>query len=831
MKKIVLLNFAFLTMGIATAQNAASYNESSAINNEAQQTLNNVDKQFFIENKGQWPAEVLFLTQMGGLNAWITTKGMWYEFYKTEEIPSTSTGNKETTTPDAMADKFESKQYKRWGQRVGYTLIGNNTAVKTQGKQKQDGYYNYFLGNDHSKHASNVGLYKEALVKDVYTGVDMRYYFEKGLLRYDYIVHPGADPSQIRFNIEGSDKTYLNDKGELVFTTCFGEVKNAELYSYQNQDNQPSIKGKKQVAAKFTKQTNGLWTITLGAYNKNQTLIIDPLVYSTYIGGIGTYDIGHSIALDSSANAYMTGETNSIPDYDITAGAFQTTYGGGSKDVFVTKLNASGTALIYSTYIGGSGEDYGYSIALDASANVYITGVTNSTNYDINAGAFQSTFGGGNGDVFVTKLNAFGTALIYSTYIGGSAGETGTSIAIDASDNAYITGRTLSTDYDITAGAFQTTFGGGIDAFITKLNASGTALIYSTYIGGGGGLGYDYGHSVALDSSANAYITGSTYCSDYPITAGAFQTTLEGNTDAFVTKINTSGTALIYSTYIGGSSDESSFSIALDASYNTYITGATSSTNYDITVGAFQTTYGGGNYDAFVTKLNTSGNTLIYSTYIGGSDDDYFFLYPPSIALDASAHAYITGSTSSTDYDITAGAFQTTYGGGNNDVFVTKLNDSGTALIYSTYIGGSGDENGLSIALDTSANVYITGVASLYYPITAGAFQTTHGSTNTPGGVGGDVFVSKLNLSSVASNPEIEKEMIHVYPNPTRDNVTISMSSESAKIEVIDIQGKLLDASTIQNGGLVSLVNYERGVYFLRITTESGTSLHRVVKN
>ena len=227
MKKIILLSFSFLTIGIASAQNSAISNESSATNNKTQQTLNNVDKQFFIENKGQWPVEVLFLTQMGGLNVWITTKGMWYEFYKTEEIKENP---KASHLDREIVDANEPKQYKRWGHRVGYTLIGNNTVVNTQGKQKQNGYYNYLLGNDFSKHASNVGLYKEALVKDVYTGIDMRYYFDKGLLRYDYIVNPGADPSQIRFKIEGSDKTYLNDKDELVFTTCFGEVKNSEPF-------------------------------------------------------------------------------------------------------------------------------------------------------------------------------------------------------------------------------------------------------------------------------------------------------------------------------------------------------------------------------------------------------------------------------------------------------------------------------------------------------------------------------------------------------------------------------------------------------------------------
>ena len=754
MKKIILLSFSFLTIGIASAQNADISNESSATNNKAQQTLNNVDKQFFIENKGQWPVEVLFLTQMGGLNVWITTKGMWYEFYKTEEIKENSNASQ---LGRDIVDANELKQYKRWGHRVGFTLIGNNTAVNRQGKQKQNGYYNYLLGNDFSKHASNVGLYKEALVKDVYTGIDMRYYFDKGLLRYDYIVNPGADPSQIRFKIEGSDKTYLNNKNELVFTTCFGEVKNSELYCYQNQDNVPDINARNQVAAKFTKQVIGAWTIALGAYNKNQTLIIDPLIYSTYIGGSG-YDYGISIALDASGNAYIAGTTSST-NYDITAGAFQTTIGGGYADIFVTKLNSSGTALIYSTYIGGSDNEEVNSIALDASANAYITGRTVSVNYDVTAGAFQTTYGGG-WDIFVTKLNSSGTALIYSTYIGGSSNDWGRSIAIDASANAYITGSTSSIDYDITAGAFQTSYGWG-DAYVTKLNASGTALVYSTYIGGSGS---DLGNSIALDASANAYITGRTYSTDYDITAGAFQTTNGGVWwDAFVTKLNASGTALIYSTYIGGSSDEEGYSIALDASTNAYITGSTNSIDYDVTAGAFQTTYEG-SHDVFVSKLNASGTALIYSTYIGGSNDEGGY----SIALDASDNAYITGSTNSIDYDITAGAFQTTIGG-VYDAYVTKLNDSGTALIYSTYIGGSQWTSSSAITLDASAYAYITGSTnSIDYDITAGAFQTSYG------GGSDDVFVTKLCLGVPSS--------VVLSSAPSTSNQTVCLNSAITNI-------------------------------------------------
>jgi hypothetical protein len=563
------------------------------------------------------------------------------------------------------------------------------------------------------------------VVKNVYNGIDLRYYFDNGYLRYDFVVHPGADPSQIKFELDGEFKEYLKNN-TLCYTTRFGEVQMQDLYVYQQGD-------KKQVQSKFV-QENGVWQFQLNNYDKNQPLIIDPLIYSTYIGG-DSDDYAYAIAIDGSGNAYITGRTVST-NYDITPGAFQTTH-AGNDDVFVTKLNSTGTGLIYSTYIGGSDSDGGGAIAIDDSGNAYITGWTYSTDYDITPGAFQTTHAG-NDDVFVTKLNSTGTGLIYSTYIGGSDSDGGGAIAIDDSGNAYITGYTESTNYDITPGAFQTTNGGSWDVFVTKLNSTGTALIYSTYIGGSD---YDEVYGIAIDDSGNAYITGETNSTDYDITPGAFQTTYAGNGDVFVTKINSTGTGLIYSTYIGGSDSDGDGAIAIDDSGNAYITGYTYSTNYDITSGAFQTT-NGGLCDVFVTKLNSTGTGLIYSTYIGGSGNDYGI----GIAIDGSGNAYITGETNSTDYDITPGAFQTT-NGGLCDVFVTKLNSTGTGLIYSTYIGGSNDDYGNAIAIDGSDNAYVTGsTKSTDYDITPGAFQTTSEGYQ-------DVFVTKICPGTIPSQP------------------------------------------------------------------------------
>jgi hypothetical protein len=724
MKKIVTTIFTCV-LGAASV-----FATQPSSNLKAEEALQKADKQFFIENKGQWHSDVLFLTRMGGLDVWITKYGVNYTFYKIEKNPN---AEKAAHLPSKFENDLDDATL--LGHRILLKLQNHNANPLPQGKIKQQGYYNYLIGNDPSKHASNVGLYKEAVVKNVYNGIDLRYYFDKGSLRYDFIVQPGADPSQIKFELDGEYKEYLKNN-TLCYTTHFGEVQMQDLYVYQQSD-------KKQVPAKFTQQ-NGAWQFQLSNYDKTQSLIIDPLIYSTYIGGTGS-EFSNAIAIDNSGNAYITGNTTST-NYDTTAGAFQTIYGGGLQggDVFVTKLNSMGTALIFSTYIGGSNDDLGRAIAVDDLGNVYITGETTSNDYDTTQGAFQTTFGGGYYDVFVSKLNSTGTALIYSTYLGGSYMDGGNSIAIDASGNAYITGWTNSSDFDTTSGAFQTTYAGGGDFFVTKLNSSGTSLIYSTYIGGSS---YDEGFGIAIDSIGNAYITGRTTSTDYDITSGAFQTTYGGGTyDVFVTKLNSTATGLIYSTYIGGSSYDEGYSIAIDGSGNAYIAGSTESNDFDVTPGAFQTTKGGGTYDSdiFVTKLNSTGTTLVYSTYIGGNSGDYAY----AISLDNFGNAYIIGNTWSTDFDITPDAYQTS-NEGQHDVFVTKLNNTGTSLIHSTFIGGSGSDYGRGIAIDGFGSAYITGhtYSSSNYDTTSGAFQTTFGGGPV------DVFVSKLCFGSIPAQP------------------------------------------------------------------------------
>jgi len=609
----------------------------------------------------------------------------------------------------------------------------------------------------------------------------------------------------------------------------------AELKTYQAQD-------KKEVKSRFV-QRNGKWGIDLANYDKTQVLIIDPLVYSTYIGG-SSKDEGYAIAVDGSGSAYVTGWTQSI-NYDVTLGAFQTIYGGGV-DVFVTKLNTTGTALVYSTYIGGSDQDESYGIAVDGSGSAYVTGWTWSDDYDVTPGAFQ-TSNGGDDDVFVTKLNDTGTALVYSTYIGGSAGDESYGIAVDGSGSAYVTGWTTSSNYDVTAGAFQTTIGGVGDVFVTKLNDTGMALVYSTYIGGSAG---DAGLGIAVDGSGSAYVTGRTQSPNYDVTAGAFQTTYGGGVDVFVTKLNATGTALVYSTYIGGSSQDIGNGIAVDVSGSAYVTGRTDSPNYDVTAGAFQMTLGGG-FDVVVTKLNATGTALVYSTYIGGSGKDEGH----GIAVDVSGSAYVTGRTQSTNYDVTAGAFQTTYDGGGGDVFVTKLCPGSACnplpielLYFKAHPFYENDANKVLLIWETATernNDYFTierskdaihfdelckikGAGNSYHNISYQFIDENPYEGVSYYRLKKTDYDGSFTYSYIISvTIKFEREgRYSVYPNPSNGTFTLQ-SEQGGVFELMDITGKVLHTYQVNAGKESIVVNLPAGMYFIR--QQKTGAMHKLI--
>jgi hypothetical protein len=611
-------------------------------------------------------------------------------------------------------------------------VVGANPRATISGQDELPGKSNYFIGNDPKKWHTNVPNYAEVKYASVYPGVDLIYYGNQGQLEYDFVVQPGSDSSRIMLDVgvepmvaaarPRSAILNIARNGDLVVNADGGEVILQKPTIYQSRGNDGRRTADRQVIeGRYVLVGTHQVGFQVAPYDHSKPLVIDPtLVYSTYLGG-NSWQTANGIAVNASGNAYITGKTVST-NFPITAGAFQRTIGGRASDAFITEMNSTGTALVYSTYLGGSSDDEGHGIALDASGDVYVTGWTASSNFPTTTGAFQTTSGGGYDDAFVTKLNPTGSALIYSTYLGGKSFDEGHGIAVDAAGNAYVTGLTYSDSFPTTTGSFQVAIWGHDDAFVTKLNPTGSGLIYSTFLGHSS---YDEGRGIAVDALGNAYITGLTSSFNFPVTQHSVQTTWGGGFDAFVSKLNPAGSAMLYSTFLGGGLDDFGYGIAVDASGNAYVTGATYSSNFPTTAGAFQTTPGGisgaGYNDAFVVKLNPTGTAFVYATYLGGSGDEA----GNGIAVDASGNASVVGETYSTNFPTTTGALQSTLGG-EEDAFFSKLNPAGSALLYSTYLGGTGDDGAQCVALDASGNAYVAGWTNSHnFPITGGAFQTT----------------------------------------------------------------------------------------------------------
>lgn len=605
-------------------------------------------------------------------------------------------------------------------------------GVSIEGLEPQEGKVNYLIGNEPAKWKTNIPTYRSVVYREAYPGVDLKFYGSNERLEYDVIVSAGADPSQVKFAYSGVQRLSLSDDGDLhLQLPDGGTLVHKKPVAYQE------INGERhEVEGAFAVEpfpgkgsTDGedsfVFGFKLAAYNPGYPLVIDPvLVYSSYLGG-SAGDNGHAIAVDSSGYAYVTGRTysNTFPTSSPLDGSF-----GGGTDVFVTKLNLAGTALVYSTYLGGSDADSANAIAVDSSNCVYLTGETLSSNFPVSNPYLSTLHSEGYSDAFVAKLSATGAALTYSTYLGGSLYDAGLGIAVDNSGQAYVTGETSSSDFPIEGSALQSAFGGGTaDAFLTILNASGNDATFSTYIGG---YDADSGYGIAVNAS-HIYLAGETASANFPTTGGLQTIYGGGEFDAFVMKIARSTLAVVYATYLGGSGADYGRGIAVDSGGSPHVTGSTTSSDFPLT-NAFQEIPGGGE-DAFITKVAVDGNSLAFSSYLGGAGDDIGF----AITVDSKSNAYVVGKTSGSFP--TGRALQSVYGGGSSDAFVARIDCTEGEIAYSTYLGGSAVDVGHGIAVGSGGNVYVTGWTSSYnYPTTSGAFMVTKSGNY-------DGFVTKLN--------------------------------------------------------------------------------------
>jgi hypothetical protein len=548
-------------------------------------------------------------------------------------------------------------------------FVGANPHAPMEGADRVPGDANYLQGNDPAAWRTHVTRYGLVVYRELWPGIDLHVREQSGVLKYEFHVQPGAMPSDIRLAYAGATGLSLDGSGALRLDTAAGILSDAAPVAYQEAAGVrvPVPSGYALAAG----PDNRFGFALSDTYDRTRELIIDPgIQYTTFLGG-SSDDIGAGIVVDGSGNAYIGGTTQS-PNFPTTVGAFKRTGAANNfAEAFVTKLNASGTALIYSTFIGGSDMEFGRRIAIDASGNAYITGQTKSSNFPVTANAFDRTLNippncprcaTDNTDGFVTKLNATGSALVYSTYLGGTEYDSPRGIAVDAGGNAYVIGETLSADFPTTAGAFRRTYSGNYDMFVTKLNAAGSALAYSTFIGG---TQVDNGERVAVDAGGNAYVMGFSSSLDFPTTAGAFDRTNNGGFDVTLTKVNPSGSGLVYSTYLGGQDTDTGGGLVVNDAGEAYVSGGTASLNYPTTAGALGTPPDGS--DVFVTRINAAGSALVYSAVFGGTASEG----ANGIDLDAAGNAWITGITTSANYPTTTNAADRSLNGGA-DVFITE---------------------------------------------------------------------------------------------------------------------------------------------------------------
>jgi Beta-propeller repeat len=694
----------------------------------------------FVENRGQTDRRVRYYAQRRNFGLYFTPEEVVFSFDKPS--PTSGSVGGRFGPPVIPAALSAPQDQPSTGVVLALRFLQANSRVALEAEERAPGEVSYFRGNDPARWQTGVPQYSQVVYRELWPGVDLRLRDHEKSLKYEFRVRPGAQVSNIRLAYTGASGVRLDGSGALLIESPAGVMRDAPPVAWQE------ILGVRvPVESRYVLNAAGEYGFAIGAgYQPGLELIVDPgVAYSTFLGGTDV-DNGTGIAVDASGNAYIVGTTQSA-DFPATVGAFKRTGAVGTfSDVFVAKLNPTGTALVYATYIGGSDFDWGRAIAIDAAGNAYITGQTKSHDFPTTRGAFDQTLNVlncprcaiDNYDAFVTKLNATGSALLYSTFLGGASDiNDALGIAVDAVGSAYVTGETGAADFPVTPGAFRTIRNGAYDAYVTKLNPAGSALVYSTFIGGSA---VDFGVRIAVDASNNAYVLGNTSSPDFPTTPGAFNTTNNGGFDIFVLKLNAAGSNLIYSTFIGGAGFDSAGGLAIDAAGNAYVSGA-GSANYPTTPGAFQTVSQSGTGGVFVTKLNATGSALVYSTFLG----DYA---ASSIALTPAGNVWVTGGTSSQNFPTTPDAFQGFFHPGiGSDAFITELNATGSAILYSTYLGGTNTDYGADVALDSAGNVYVTGeTRSADFPTTANAFdQVLKG--------GQDAFITKLAVNGTPPPP------------------------------------------------------------------------------
>jgi PKD repeat protein len=731
----LLTVLAFLML--VTLIETASGREITSPENKAR-VLNTFHEQplAFTENLGQIDKRVKFYQRGSGHETYFTKNGIYFAFHQRKTKPVQPTEIMAEGSP--MDESVESSI-------VRLMPAGVHEGAQIKPKERLKGKVNYYIGNKRARWKTNVPIYRSIVYQEAFPGIDLKFYGTDRQLEYDVTLKPGSDVSQVKFEYTGIESLAITDQGELsikVKEGLFFKQKRPVVYQLIDGKRiecqasfklQPPVSSPGEVfyppetsnesAGNFSQaQGNNqphVYGFEVSSYDSRHPLIIDPvIVYTTYLEvDTSGENYGLGLRVDAYGNAYVVGYTYTTNTSFLGYKPSSIMTAGGAYNVFVKKLNASGGDLsLYTTYLGGNADSYGLGIAIDSSRNTYITGYTSASDFPTDS-PYQAKKSTSN-DAFITKLSASG-AISYSTYLGGAGRDFGQGIAVDASGNAYITGKTDSKDFPRKNAMDGTYNGGSSDTFITKLNNSGNTLVYSTYIGGNSD---DSGECIIVDSAMNAYVAGWTYSTNFYV-KDAYQKNHGGIMDAFISKLNPAGSALVYSTFLGSEGSDAAKGIALDSSESVYVVGETSSSTFPVKNAAQGLI--GGNTDAFVTKLNNPGSELVYSTFLGGSGRDFGY----SIALDESGNAYLTGKTSSTNFP-TANAFRDTKDT-YDAAFISELAAAGNVVVFSSYfIARKGNDAAKGIALDRFGNAYLAGYTE--FNGTKSAFAAKIGTTIQP---------------------------------------------------------------------------------------------------
>ncbi len=641
--------------------------------------------------------------------------------------------------------------------RIG--LAGAKSGGQLEGGDFLPGKVHYLMGNDVASWRSNIATCGKVFAHQVYDGVDLVYYGTGSQLEYDFQVAPGADPQRIRLAVMGAQSVGLDADGNLTIRLGNSELLHHKPVVYQWREGQ-----REKVEGRFRLQAlaGAGWEIgfDVASYDHSRPLIIDPVLgFSSYLGGEGD-DQAFGLAVDSEGSIYVAGQTASLDFPAINTGR---NINSGGYDVFVAKFNPTGSNLVYATYLGGSGNDRGFHIAVDVEGSAVVVGQTFSANFPISK-PFQPNFAGGDRDGFITKLSPKGDALVFSTYLGGSASDDMTCVSVDRRGYIYAGGDTSSTNFP-TVKPFQPQNNGKFDAVVVKVSPDGVP-VYSTYLGGAGP--YDSAIGMTVNEAGEALITGYTSSADFP-TTNALHAQYAGGYDAFVCKLNAQGDGLVYSTFYGGSGDDVGRSIAVDQDGFAYVSGDTFSTNFPV-VKALQPT-SAGKRDVFVFKLNPAGSEAVFSTYWGGSGEELC-----GLAIDAGRNIHLVGLTTSTNLPL-VDPIQAKFGGGNWDAYVARISSDGSQLLFSTYLGGESNDQGASIAIDPEGHPVIAGAtASVNFPLLK-PFQMRNRGGNY------DAFVAKI-VESPKTTPPPPAPVAEVAAKSEAKPATTAEAREEAKAVV-----------------------------------------------